>query len=238
MGWIPRLVRLPDVDGRPVVRLGHRLADDYLEFLAARTVSHSVDTTVTEVRASTIPMNGHEMSDTGPRRKQDCESRLEWQSATSPAAWKCSPLNGYPVHRFTPTLPRQIARHDSCSECEALIEAWEGPQTARTYDFTTREIAQALVRVAGGASYRSTAALIRRSANRRRPPGPQRLPSQHPNKHGQVVASWVDVFAPIIWNAYAPSSWPTRWCSTQRTSRPAGCFRTEPVLSGPIRRSL
>ena len=24
MGWIPRLVRLPDVDGRPVVRLGRR----------------------------------------------------------------------------------------------------------------------------------------------------------------------------------------------------------------------
>lgn len=42
MGWIPRLVRLPDVDGRPVVRLGHRLADDYLEFLAARARPNTV----------------------------------------------------------------------------------------------------------------------------------------------------------------------------------------------------
>lgn len=70
--------------------------------------------------------------------------------------WKCSPPNGDPVHRFTPTLPRQVARHDSCWECEALIEDWEGPQTARSYDFTTREIANALIRVATGASYRST----------------------------------------------------------------------------------
>lgn len=42
MGWIPNLVRLPDEGDRPVVRLGHRLVDDYLEFLAARARPNTV----------------------------------------------------------------------------------------------------------------------------------------------------------------------------------------------------
>jgi integrase/recombinase XerD len=42
VGWIPNLVRLPDEGDRPVVRLGHRLVDDYLEFLAARARPNTV----------------------------------------------------------------------------------------------------------------------------------------------------------------------------------------------------
>lgn len=42
MGWIPRLVRLPDEGDRQVVLLGHRLVDNYLEFLAARARPNTV----------------------------------------------------------------------------------------------------------------------------------------------------------------------------------------------------
>jgi integrase/recombinase XerD len=42
VGWIPCLVRLPDEGDRPVLRLGHRLVDGYLEFLAARARPNTV----------------------------------------------------------------------------------------------------------------------------------------------------------------------------------------------------
>jgi len=29
-----------------------------------------------------------------------------------------------------------------------------------------------------------------------------------PNQHGQLVSDWVEVFAPVIWASYAPTSWP------------------------------
>lgn len=121
--------------------------------------------------------------------------------------WQCTPSNGDPVHRFAGVLPRQEAKADSCTECEAVIETWEGPQTAKLYGFTTREVARALVFAASGVSYRQTANKIRDQADRRRPPGRGRN-SEHPNRHGQLVANWVDVFAPVIWAAYAPTSWP------------------------------
>ena len=36
MTWLPCLVREADRGGRPVLRLGHRQLDRYLEFVAAR----------------------------------------------------------------------------------------------------------------------------------------------------------------------------------------------------------
>lgn len=121
--------------------------------------------------------------------------------------WQCKPANGDPVHRFAGVLPRQEAKAGSCTECEAIIETWEGPQTARLYGFTTREVARALVFAASGVSYRQAADKTRTQAHRRRPPSQSRN-SEHPNRHGQLVANWVEVFAPVIWAAYTPTSWP------------------------------
>lgn len=70
-----------------------------------------------------------------------------------------------------------------------------------------------LTQVAVGASYRSTAAMVRDRAGRpleKRPGvgsnGKTKLPPA--TQHGQLVSDWVDVFAPVIWSAYAPKAWP------------------------------
>ncbi|MFC0439633.1 hypothetical protein [Kutzneria buriramensis] len=75
-----------------------------------------------------------------------------------------------------------------------------------------RTVAAALARVATGASFRSTAALVRDQAGRTRL-APQRQRGRKftdPNRHGQLISDWVAVFAPVIWQAYAPTVWPPR----------------------------
>lgn len=148
--------------------------------------------------------------------------------------WKCIPEGGE-AHRFAETLPRQLARAHVCVECETHVERWEGPQTARLYDFTTRQVAQALIRVAGGLSYRSTADLIRTTADRRRGPSTRPAPkakrNSDPNSHGQIVCNWVDVFADVIWDHYAPKAWP------KQLVLDAGEFRTSAMLPTGVRSS-
>jgi len=46
-----------------------------------------------------------------------------------------------------------------CEECTTRLEPWEGQPAPRLYGFTAKQVATALVLVAGGASYRATAAL-------------------------------------------------------------------------------
>lgn len=111
------------------------------------------------------------------------------------------------------TLPRLCAHGAStCRECATALEPWEGQPAPRLYGFSVRDVAAALVRVASGASYRSTAEAIRRRAGR-----PLAVPARRrgkkfadPNRHPQLVSDWVQVFAPVIWAAYAPTDWPAR----------------------------
>jgi len=142
--------------------------------------------------------------------------------------WKCVPVNGDPPHRFADVLPRQRAKIHACLECETHLEPWEGQQVARRYDFTTREIARSLIRVAQGLSYRSTADLVRDAAGRRRgpstAPAPKGKRNRDPNTHGQLVCNWVDALADVIWSAYAPTEWPARLVLD------AGEFRTSHTL--------
>lgn len=66
--------------------------------------------------------------------------------------------------------------------------------------------------VARGQSYRRTAATIRTVAGRRLDDAPSRSSSGKqlapPHEHGQLISDWVEVFAPVIWAAYAPTRWP------------------------------
>lgn len=130
--------------------------------------------------------------------------------------WWCTPKSGV-RHRFTETLPRivtAVADQHACAHCATKLEPWEGQPAPRLYGFTARHVAKALVHVAGGSSYRSTADHIRTLAGREL----SRLPSVNangdhlppPNQHGQLVSDWVQVFAPVIWAAYAPTTWPER----------------------------
>lgn len=100
----------------------------------------------------------------------------------------------------------------SCPECQTTLEPWEGQPAPRLYGFTAKHVAWALTQVAGGASYRSTAADVRERAGRQLEASPGKTasgrPLAAPTQHGQLVSDWVDVFAPVIWSAYAPTRWP------------------------------
>jgi len=138
--------------------------------------------------------------------------------------WGCRPRDGQGAHRFTETLPRIVAGDQaghSCGECATTLEPWEGQPAPRLYGFTARHVAQALVMVARGKSYRGTAATIRAVAGRPLDDRPRRSASGQvlapAQQHGQLVSDWVEVFAPIIWAAYAPTRWP-QWLLIDDTS--------------------
>lgn len=127
--------------------------------------------------------------------------------------WWCTPADGSPRHRFTEVLPRLSGCGEAtCPECATTLEAWEGQPAPRLYGFSVRTVATALARIATGASFRSTAALIRTEARRLRPV-PEQVRGRKfydPNRHAQLVSDWVAVFAPVIWQAHAPTTWPGR----------------------------
>ena len=133
--------------------------------------------------------------------------------------WKCTPVKGKP-HRFAEVLPRIVAgsAEHVCPDCATSLEPWEGQPAPRLYGFTARDVAAALAMVAGGASYRETAEATRIRAGRPLSTAVGRTPStrkgkqgkvlQPANRHPQLISDWVEVFAPLIWSAYAPTAWP------------------------------
>lgn len=125
--------------------------------------------------------------------------------------WWCRPSNGDPPHRFAETLPRRQSLHGHCLECSTSLEPWEGQPGARQYSFNAREVAHALKLDADGASYRTTAGETRMLAHRTLQPRPKsirrRSLRREPNLDGQIVANWVDAFAPTLMEEL-PARWP------------------------------
>jgi hypothetical protein len=117
----------------------------------------------------------------------------------------CVPSNGDRPHRFTEPLPREESWRDACEACEREVGFHEGPHAARWYEFVARGIAEALVMVGAGATYRDAALVSRERAKRVRigPDGEPRF-----SRHGSLVMDWVEVFAPIVFEPYRPRAWP------------------------------
>lgn len=122
--------------------------------------------------------------------------------------YRCVPGNGDKPHRFTEALPREEAWETRCDVCERPIAAHEGPHSARRYQFVARGIAGALVSVGAGATYTKASRVARARANRER--FDPVLNGVRQSSHGQLVADWVEVFAPLIFERFAPTEWPTR----------------------------
>jgi hypothetical protein len=117
------------------------------------------------------------------------------------------PGNGDRAHRFTEALPREEAWQDDCEACERLVHLHEGPHAARHYQFVARGIAEALGAVGAGSTYRQAALVARERARRLRADpetGELRM-----TRHGQLVADWVEVFAPVVFETHRPFAWPT-----------------------------
>ncbi len=121
--------------------------------------------------------------------------------------YRCVPANGDRPHRFTEVLPREEAWHDACESCERPVDLHEGPHAARHYQFVARGIAETLAVVGAGETYRQ-AALVARERARRLRADPQ-TGELRMTRHGQLVADWVELFAPVVFEAHRPCAWPT-----------------------------
>jgi hypothetical protein len=103
-------------------------------------------------------------------------------------------------------LPREEAWHERCGSCEREVHRREGPQAARPYQFVARGIAGALATVGAGSTYRRASLIARERARRVRfDPATGQL---RETRHGQLVADWVEVFAPVVFEAHRPERWP------------------------------
>jgi hypothetical protein len=120
--------------------------------------------------------------------------------------YKCVPANGDRPHVFTEPLPREEAWRHSCEACERHVPRHEGPQAPRKYQFVSRGIASALVAVGTGQSYMRAAHVARSRARRQRIDPNTGSPRW--SAHGQLVADWVEVFAPVVFEPQRPSAWP------------------------------
>ena len=121
--------------------------------------------------------------------------------------YRCTPTNGDRPHRFTEVLPREESWRDACELCERDVEFHEWPHAARKYQFVARGIAEALTAVGAGSTYREAAGVARERAQRLRvdaETGQLRF-----TRHGSLVMDWVEVFAPVVFEAYRPHQWPT-----------------------------
>lgn len=119
--------------------------------------------------------------------------------------YKCSAKGGKP-HVFTELLPREESWHGSCERCERRVERREGPKAPRHYQFVARGIAEALAAVGAGATYMQASRVARDRARRFRfDPETGEL---RETAHGQLVADWVELFAPIVTESQRSSAWP------------------------------
>lgn len=110
-----------------------------------------------------------------------------------------------PFHRFVEQLPRQTTIGGVCVMCERDLHEHQGPSGPRNYCFSARDVAQALIDVGKGMTYSAAASAARRRAGR--------FPSDgnggdRYTRHGQLVADWVEVFAPVVFEPFRRWDWP------------------------------
>jgi hypothetical protein len=143
-------------------------------------------------------------------RREHAGSRVRFAGFNGPAEHRrqrywCVPANGDQPHRFTEPLPREESWNDACEACERGVDLRDGPHAARGYEFVARGIAEALMMVGAGSTYRDAALQARERA--------KRLPVGHDgeprfSRHGSLVMDWVEVFAPVVFEPYRPPAWP------------------------------
>jgi len=145
--------------------------------------------------------------------------------------YKCVPANGDRPHRFTEVLPREESWKDACELCERDVDFHEGPHAARKYQFVARGIAEALVAVGAGSTYRDAALVARERARRVRVD--PRSGEPRFTRHGSLVMDWVEVFASVVFEAHGPRGWPD---SGSRCGRilTGSSIRSRAAIRGPL----
>jgi hypothetical protein len=119
--------------------------------------------------------------------------------------YKCSPKAGK-SHVFTELLPREESWHRACERCERDVARREGPKAPRHYRFVARGVAEALRAVGTGDTYMQASGVARDRARRFR--SDSATGEIRESAHGQLVADWVELFAPVVFAAHRPACWP------------------------------
>ena len=109
---------------------------------------------------------------------------------------------------FSGLLSREESWHDSCEQCERHDERREGPRAPRRYQFVACGIAGALQAVGAGAADTRAWRVARDRAHRSR--FDAETGELRESDHGQLVADWVEVFAPAVFEAHREAVWPTK----------------------------
>lgn len=119
------------------------------------------------------------------------------------------PAHGLKRHRFAyaERMRHPTHRHPrGGSQCPHYKHAYsygEGPGTGSDFTFTFQEVAKALLELGSGESYREASA----RAGRRLSALPSGLPDD-PSREAALAMQYVDAFADILIDRYAPTCWP------------------------------
>jgi hypothetical protein len=119
--------------------------------------------------------------------------------------YRCSPKGDKP-HVFTELLPREESWRGACEHCEREVGRHEGPKAPRHYQFVARGIAEGLQAVGAGDTYIQASRVARDRARRFR--YDSATGEVRESAHGQLVADWVELFAPVVFAPHRPASWP------------------------------
>jgi hypothetical protein len=107
---------------------------------------------------------------------------------------------------FTELLPREESWNGACDHCERQVERREGPKAPRHYQFVARGIAEALAAVGAGDTYMQASRVARDRARRFR--FDPETGEVRESAHGQLVADWVELFAPVVFETHRARAWP------------------------------
>lgn len=116
--------------------------------------------------------------------------------------WRCISSDGS-YHRFVGVLGRTRATVETCTECENHVAAHQGPATPSQFEYLVREVAQALVELGAGGTYRDVAQRCRTRANVGKT-GTRR----DKVVNGQTVAEWLPDFVPVVAASHREEKWP------------------------------
>jgi hypothetical protein len=121
--------------------------------------------------------------------------------------YRCVPADGSLWHRFTEPLPRLHGGTGECLECERGFHKHEGPPTGRRFQFSTRQIAEALMMVGRGQSDARVGETLRRESGRNAYP---KTPSGRWRgwNDGSTIRDWMELFVEPIYETHRPKRWP------------------------------
>jgi hypothetical protein len=109
-------------------------------------------------------------------------------------------------HVFAELLPREEFWRGACEHCARDVAGREGPRAPGHDRFVARGIGEALHAVGTGDTYMQASRVARDRAGRLRCDSATGEIGEC--AHGQLVADWVELLAPVVFAPQRPACWP------------------------------